>query len=1003
MKILNMVVFVLVSILLACGCWAEKPVGELQFAYVVKGMQYRVTWTGPVSGWRLQTASEANTFKEGGAVQKLAAFMQEPLPSEAHPFILDMSGTRPVCRASDGTRLEVELATGALTVFSASGKPVTEVLGVVATKGGCVLSGRLLDAEPVFGLGQRLDRLNKRGQRVTLFTSDGYNNSNSTYMAIPLFTTHRGGGVFVNLYDRMVADFGAAERNVWRLEIDHPTVDVYLFAKDRIDDALAAYTALSGHADEPEGWNMGPIVCRYYPDLTRFEGPFVCDFRGMKLRGHGLRDMMERHIALGAKPRAVIIEGGGFIDLYTHPEKRDELRKMVAYLASKDIKPMVYMRVGDLCSMKAPGYRDEFCVSVSIRTNGVESVADTKGIPDRFSNGINPDMGKAQAHVEADITHPAFWDWYVNVVWKDLVDMGVRGVKIDFCELLPEEGLNPGGVSVHYKWRCPSVFEGVAVHHAYPTFFISKFYREMQRLTKDRGGFMVLSRGGGIGSQRNPFLWAGDQHRLFEKLDDQLLAMLNAGMSGVPFMTYDMAGYQYADFCTEPDGEIDGTPVVVRRSRTTDARTEAAIFRRGTEFTAFSPCVQTHGFVRNAYDFDEATRTHYRDYMKVHAALADYIARCNRRAAARGTPVVRPLAFRNPENPRTWDVYDEFLLGDALLVAPSFGAEDRKDVFLPAGDWTRVPGLSIPVYVDRSSPDAPWLPRELSAAASARKPEVTVVPGFFAGGGRMYCLSNHGVSQMSGTVFVSPQGRVVVVDGGEAADGEALGRLLQSLGGVVSRWFITHNHDDHWGALYGIMTRHPELAPKIEALHYAFPPDDWFRQHEPNCCGPSLNFRGQLQKFKYWPHPLKKGDVFDLGGLTVEVLNDYDLSVTRNACNNSSICLSVKMGGKSILVTGDLGAERSDQLVRDIPAKLPHDVVFLSHHGQYGASRAFYAAVRPRIAIWPTTDWLWDNWAPWQKSRCPGSANFQINYVKCWMQELGVKEQYVCTREWDFR
>ena len=295
------------------------------------------------------------------------------------------------------------------------------------------------------------------------------------------------------------------------------------------------------------------------------------------------------------------------------------------------------------------------------------------------------------------------------------------------------------------------------------------------------------------------------------------------------------------------------------------------------------------------------------------------------------------------------------------------------------------------------------LPRVVRAAATARTPEVTVVPGFFAGGGRMYCLSNHGVSQMLGTVFVSPQGRVAVVDGGHVEDGEALGKLLQSLGGVVSRWFITHNHDDHWGALYGIMTRHPELAPKIEALHYAFPPDDWFRQHEPNCCGPSLNFRGQLQKFKYWPHPLKKGDVFDLGGLTIEVLNDYDLSVTRNACNNSSICLSVKMGGKSILVTGDLGAERSDQLVRDIPAKLPHDVVFLSHHGQCGASRTFYAAVRPRIAIWPTTDWLWDNWAPWLKSRCPGSANFQINYVKCWMQELGVKEQYVCTREWDFQ
>ena len=321
---------------------------------------------------------------------------------------------------------------------------------------------------------------------------------------------------------------------------------------------------------------------------------------------------------------------------------------MAAYLAERDIKLMVYMRAGDLCSVQAPGYRDEFSVSVSVATNGAVAVADTKRIPDRYSHGINPDMGKARAHAEADITHPAFWDWYVGTIWKELVDLGVRGVKIDFCELLPEEGENPGGVSVHYKWHDPSVFAGTAVHHAYPTFFISRFYREMEKLAKGRGGFMVLSRGGGVGSQRNPFLWAGDQQRLFEKLDDQVLAMLNAGMSGVPFMTFDMAGYQYADMRAEPDGEIDGKPVV---------------------------------------------------------------ARCNRAAAARGTPVVRPLAFRNPEDPRTWDVFDAFLLGDALLVAPALGPDDRAEAaFLPKGDWMRVPGLDVPVYLDRSAPGAELVP-----------------------------------------------------------------------------------------------------------------------------------------------------------------------------------------------------------------------------------------------------------------------------------------------------
>ena len=87
--------------------------------------------------------------------------------------------------------------------------------------------------------------------------------------------------------------------------------------------------------------------------------------------------------------------------------------------------------------------------------------------------------------------------------------------------------------------------------------------------------------GGGIGSQRNPYLWAGDQWRVMEKLDDQVLAMLNAGMSGVPFMTYDLTDYQYGQLCAEPDGKIGETPVVVRRSRTLTEKAEAAVSRRG--------------------------------------------------------------------------------------------------------------------------------------------------------------------------------------------------------------------------------------------------------------------------------------------------------------------------------------------------------------------------------------------------------------------------------------
>jgi alpha-D-xyloside xylohydrolase len=54
-----------------------------------------------------------------------------------------------------------------------------------------------------------------------------------------------------------------------------------------------------------------------------------------------------------------------------------------------------------------------------------------------------------------------------------------------------------------------------------------------------------------------------------------------------------------------------------------------------------------------------------------------------------GLPPMRPLFLNFPGDPACWDVADQFLLGDDLLVAPvvTEGAVERE-VYLPAGaDW----------------------------------------------------------------------------------------------------------------------------------------------------------------------------------------------------------------------------------------------------------------------------------------------------------------------------
>jgi len=75
-------------------------------------------------------------------------------------------------------------------------------------------------------------------------------------------------------------------------------------------------------------------------------------------------------------------------------------------------------------------------------------------------------------------------------------------------------------------------------------------------------------------------------------------------------------------------------------------------------------------------------------YALLHKDLGDYIYSLALRAKEDGTPIVRPLFLRNPEDEATYTAQDQFLLGDRFLVAPVLarGATSR-DVYLPAGTW----------------------------------------------------------------------------------------------------------------------------------------------------------------------------------------------------------------------------------------------------------------------------------------------------------------------------
>ena len=264
--------------------------------------------------------------------------------------------------------------------------------------------------------------------------------------------------------------------------------------------------------------------------------------------------------------------------------------------------------------------------------------------------------------------------------------------------------------------------------------------------------------------------------------------------------------------------------------------------------------------------------------------------------------------------------------------------------------------------------------------------------------GRIYALSSRIDSISLSTVFVSPEGSILVVDGGhlpKGADGKFLGDFLKKLGGHVDYWFITHAHDDHFGAL-ATMCEKPDLyGVTIGEFIYNFPDREWLHTNEPS----SKKYLGEFyEKILGRLKNVKRGDcspgrVVKFGSWSFEILNEPFL-VKNNAINNASVMISVNAGGKTWLETGDLGVEGGRDAMKKLGARLKHDIVFLAHHGQNGVDKDFYAAVAPEAAVWPTPTWLWDN----NSGGGIGSGPWRTNYVKCWMQDLGVKKNYVLTQ-----
>ena len=175
-----------------------------------------------------------------------------------------------------------------------------------------------------------------------------------------------------------------------------------------------------------------------------------------------------------------------------------------------------------------------------------------------------------------------------------------------------------------------------------------------------------VTRSGYAGAQRVTSSWTGDVTADWDHLRMSIPMILNMGLSGVPFTGADVGGFR--------------------------DDTDAELLTRWTQAACLMPFFRNHSAIdtirQEPWVFGEPYEQIMRQFIELRYRLMPYLYALAAVASERGLPVIRPMFMVDESDAKLRDVHDQFMLGDALLVAPVVeqGATERS-VVLPKGQW----------------------------------------------------------------------------------------------------------------------------------------------------------------------------------------------------------------------------------------------------------------------------------------------------------------------------
>jgi alpha-glucosidase len=493
--------------------------------------------------------------------------------------------------------------------------------------------------ERTYGLGEKTRGLEKGGNLYTMWNTDfpAYEGrTDPLYQSIP-FTIglHHGlaYGIFLDNTSRTTFNLGAGNtHDLAGFEAESGELDWYFIQGPGMADVVARYTLLTGRSPLPPLWSLGYQQSRwsYSPES---------EVRRIA------RTFREKDI-----PADVIYLDIDYMDgyrVFTWDRSRfPDPKGMVDDLAAQGFHLVVIIDPGikidpsyAACASGLDG--DHFC---------------------RLPDGtlFQAEVWPGPCHFP-DFTRGRTREWWGGL-FRGLADDGIAGFWNDMNEPGVWGGTFPPLVRHDYD-GAPT--DHRAAHNVWGM--------EMARATREGVGALrpgerpfVLTRAGFAGIQRYSAVWTGDNVASWDHLRLSLPMLLNLGLSGVPFVGADIGGFVGA-----PTGEL---------------------FTRWLEVGALLPLCRAHTEHgtpdQEPWSYGDKHEAWNREAIRLRYRLLPYLYKEFEEASRTGLPILRPLVLEFQEDPKTFGLADEFLVGDDLLAAPVVEEGARvRNVYFPSGRW----------------------------------------------------------------------------------------------------------------------------------------------------------------------------------------------------------------------------------------------------------------------------------------------------------------------------